>query len=207
MQFLDIRALERVPFRLGIDQFNAGFRLGREHAAERSAIFHLDAPDAEVALDISAWVQNIDQQMFFGVDRHAGEVGADLFALAGMAMALGAVVLEDQFAGVGVAALLGDGDELIDHFLAIRIGQAAAAGEDCLGAIGDSAIGVSNERLALIEGQVGELHLAFFHGVEQGARGVGTAEQQPEAGGTNGGRQVFELHGNRGADGFRCTGG
>ena len=58
---------------------------------------------------------------------HAGEVGADLGPFAGMRVALGALVLEDQLAGGGVALSFGQRQQLVEHFLPVGIGQAAAA--------------------------------------------------------------------------------
>ena len=81
---------------------------------------------------------NVDEQLVLGMDGHAGEVGADLGAFAGVRVALGTLVFEDELAGGGVARLLRERQQLVEHFLPVGIGQAAAGFEQAAGAVGES---------------------------------------------------------------------
>src|SRR5262245_2955753 len=100
----------------------------------------------------------------FGMDRHAGEVGADLGAFAGMRMALSALILVHRFAGNRVALLFGERLQIGENFLAVGVGEAAAGFEQAAGAAGNSSIRVICQCLLLVEREVRKLQLAALYG-------------------------------------------
>src|SRR5205807_685388 len=113
-------------------------RLGRQQAGQHAAGLGSDDVLAVVALDAAARVEDVDNQVALGVDRHAGQVGADLGALAAVRVTLGTLVLEDHLAQVGVPFAFGQRHQLVHDLLAVGVGQAtAAAGQQLLGPRGD----------------------------------------------------------------------
>ena len=83
--------------------------------------------DAVVALDAAAGVDDVDEQMVLGVDGHAGQVGADLGRPRRCGCGTGQhCFLKTTLPGDGVARLLGQRQQLVDHLLAVGVGQAAA---------------------------------------------------------------------------------
>ena len=66
-------------------------------------------------------------------------------------VALGALVLEDDLAGLRIAFLLRCLHELLDDFHPVGVRQAAAFGKDCLRSFRDRRLGMGRERLPLIQ--------------------------------------------------------
>ena len=73
----------------------------------------------------------MDEQLALGMRGHAGKVGTCLAAFAGVDVALGAFLLENLLPARSVTAPKDNGGQCLDHFLAIRVGQAASLGKQC----------------------------------------------------------------------------
>ena len=102
------------------------------------------------------------EQLLLRVDGHAGQVGADLAALAAVHVALGALVLEDHLAGGRVALLLSERQQLVDAPSAGRgSGRPPPLASSRLRPRRIRAVRVGGQGLLLVERQLGERHLAL----------------------------------------------
>ena len=82
----------------------------------------------EVALDAPARVEDVDQELVARNGGHPGEVGADLAPFAIVAVAFGALLLENQLACAGSPPSSSSGVQSVDDQLPIGIGEPAAPG-------------------------------------------------------------------------------
>ena len=168
-----------MPLALGVDQLDRGLRLRGQQPADHAAVGGRDGVLDEVPLDAPARVEDVDQELAARNGGHAREVGADLAPFAIVAVALGALLLEDQLAAGGIAPFLELGREPIDHLLPIGVGQAAALLEQLLGTRGDLAVGVGRQGLLLVERQLGEPGRVVLERLDERRDPVGAAEQGP----------------------------
>ncbi len=144
----------------------------------------------EVALDAPAGVEDVNQQLAARNGRHTGEVGADLAPFAIVAVALGALLLEDQLAPRGISPLLELGARADRSRAADRGREGRRHGQQLFGTRGDLAIGMGRQGLFLIECQLGEPGRVVLEPVDEGRNPVGTAEQDPQDPRAHAGREL-----------------
>ena len=126
------------------------------------------------------------------MDGHAGQVGADLVALAAVRVALGALLLEDHLAGLRRRRSWPvSGSSSSMHLLPVGVGQAAAAAPAAVFARSAIAsIGVGGQGLLLVERQVGQLDLCPARCASSSAPvQSGRPSSTRSAAGADGGRQ------------------
>jgi len=134
VQLVNVFALDSVSFAFGIQNLHGGPRFRRQKAGDDLARGGRHRILAVIPLDASAGIHDLDQQMIFGVDCHAGEVGTDFSAFVAVRVTFRAMILEDNLAAGRVAFGLGQRHELIHDFLAIGVRNAARLGEQLPGA-------------------------------------------------------------------------
>ncbi len=161
---------------LGVEQVDGGLGLGGQEPADHAAVGGGDRVLDEIALDGSARVEDVDQQLVAGQGGHAREVGPNLAALIAVSVALGALLREDELARGGVSALIDLGRDGVDHVLAVGVGKAAALLEQSAGASGDRGVGMGGQGLLLVQLQLGEAELTLLQGGHQGRGPVGATE-------------------------------
>ena len=121
--------------------------------------------------------------------------GRDFRADRAVTMALGAILLENRLALRGIAMPIDLRHELIDDFLAVGIGQPAAAGKHFSSPLGERRIGKLRELLGLIERQVAGGDAIFFQTFNERRRPLRTAEQHGCRGRSAGVRQLIPTRG------------
>src|ERR1700759_1780145 len=99
---------------------------------------------------------------------HARTVGTDLAPLAVVAVALGALLLEDELTLGGVAGAQDERSQGVDHLLAVGVGQAATTGKHLPGSTGEVPVGMIGQRLLLVKRQVVKPDGPPLDGAEQG---------------------------------------
>ncbi len=150
-----------------------------EQAVDHAAVVGGDGVLDEVALDASARVEDVGQELVAGQGGDARQVGADLAALAAVAVALGALLLRRRpCRWMASPPSLSSGREPVDHLLAVGVGQAAALARAATGPARRSAVSGCADRACFWSSASSESRsLALLEGVDQGRGPVGPAEQ------------------------------
>ena len=120
--------------------------------------------------------------MFLGVHDHAGKVGTNGCADAGVRMAFGADAGKHHFARRDVAFFFGNADQRFDDRFAVRIGQGITFLEQSHRDVTDLLIGMRGQSLFLIERKLGKLEFTFFHAFQVSFGPVRLGDQQTERG-------------------------
>ena len=167
-QLFDVVSLDGMFFAFRIEQLDRRFAFRGQQAVHHPAVVGDHGIDAEVPLDAAAGVDDVDQQFFFGMHGHAGQVGTDSRPFARVYVTLRAMLFENLFAGRSVPLALDDRQQFFDDLLAIGIGQPAPFRQKLLGPRGDFLVGMCRQVLLLLEGYFRQRDLSRFHGVDQG---------------------------------------
>ena len=152
----------------------------RKEPADHAAVGRCDRVLDEVPLDTPAGVEDVDHELLARDCGHAREIGPDLPPLTAVAVTLGALLLIDDLAVHGVAPLLEQWSKLVEHLLPVRIRQPTSALEQLAGAGGDLSVGMSGQRLFLVERQLGDPGLVVLEGVHEGGAPISAAEHDPQ---------------------------
>src|SRR5205085_2660312 len=122
-------------------------------------------------------VEDLRQDLVLGVDREAGQFGADLFAEVAVLVALGAGLLEDLTPAFGAAGLLGDVHELVEDSLPVGVRQSPALFEDLARPLRQRLVRMGGEVLRLRGVQIAGRNAALVDGVEHAGGPPWTAHQ------------------------------
>src|SRR5262249_9946956 len=107
--------------------------------------------------------------------------GANILAEAAEAVALGAVLLEDGFAGGLVAVKLGERKERVKHLLSVWAREPAASGQEFDGLGREGFVGVVAQQLDLVEAEVVLVDMTFLQAGQQRPRPGWAAQEQAQA--------------------------
>jgi hypothetical protein len=114
-----------VTLRFGVDDFDSGLAFAGQHPGDDAAVGEHRRVHTEIPFDAAAGIEDVNQKLVLGMDRHACQVGADPLALAGVHVALGALILKDFLSRRRVTRFLNLRQKLCDDFFAVGTGKSA----------------------------------------------------------------------------------